>query len=844
MEATQETHSPEEAHPPEETPPPTRPPLQISTQDLLTAPHPHAPDSPTTMLITTLRDELSTLTHQSTVLNAKLLASLDRVATLEDAVYQATSAQREKEERIARLEQQKAQWEESMNTGLLVERQVVKDEMQRLVDGLVEEEKRRGSAEEGRARVEREVDDLSATLFEQANTMVAAERMARAQAESRLREAEDNLQATESALRDMQHHLQSLPALLPAADVPTRGGMVKRYNTAHVPYTEFLGFIHHLRLHKPRKPDHLALFPPPALSTLLAQPFLARAQGEDVEPSLRLDQAPDLSWLTRRSVGQAILAGDLIIEPVSVNTLRAGGKEYASVAHPAEIGCSMCGKPVAPRPKAAELATTGRNNSTSRFSLKPFFSSPSATPSPTSSPGPAATTPRPAPTTLFVFRITSVDPSASSSSESSGRMYPLCASGWCLARLRAVCEWWRFVRVCMVDVIWRGDDLQPPAASQRGSVTQLATTGSSTVSLIDSTEASTPTQDDVTAASSAPDLPPRRKSGGWTLGFKSLGGGRGLGFTSKPGSPTSGAAAALALTSPGGGDDRDGMTNGTDSATEIVRLAEEAPAGEPVDRVEKSDEAKPEGEQAGEIQPQQVPENQSTYAQETTPAGDTNPETEAQPVSSAASETSENPNGFSTPQTSSAPLSPEQDHVQPAEDSHANGQAHKTDSAVEAADEDTSRNNTEADTSIDLSSPRASISNDTAPAEAALPPTPTRPARRAVPVPPAAPEIPERSRARPASLTLSPRPDASTTAAAAAAETLPITPDPSTAMPLVTPMPARPPTLPARTEKQGSIGREEEGDEVESWESKTWKEIVRLKEEMWRARVGITEEST
>lgn len=54
-----------------------------------------------------------------------------------------------------------------MNTGLLVERKVVKDEMQRLVEGLVEEEKRRGSAEEGRARVEREVDDLSATLFEQ-----------------------------------------------------------------------------------------------------------------------------------------------------------------------------------------------------------------------------------------------------------------------------------------------------------------------------------------------------------------------------------------------------------------------------------------------------------------------------------------------------------------------------------------------------------------------------------------------------------------------------------------------------------------------------------------------------
>jgi hypothetical protein len=127
----------------------------------------HAPESPTTMLVDTLRTELTTLTDQASVLNAKLLASLDRVATLEDTVYHHTTAEREKDAQIVQLERAKAQWEESMNTGLLVERTAVKAEMQRLVEGLVEEERRRGSAEEGRARVENEVDDLSATLFEQ-----------------------------------------------------------------------------------------------------------------------------------------------------------------------------------------------------------------------------------------------------------------------------------------------------------------------------------------------------------------------------------------------------------------------------------------------------------------------------------------------------------------------------------------------------------------------------------------------------------------------------------------------------------------------------------------------------
>jgi len=65
------------------------------------------------------------------------------------------------------LEKGKKQWEESMNTGLLVERSQIRDEMQRLAQGLVEEERRRGSAEVKRWQVEGEVDALTASLFDQ-----------------------------------------------------------------------------------------------------------------------------------------------------------------------------------------------------------------------------------------------------------------------------------------------------------------------------------------------------------------------------------------------------------------------------------------------------------------------------------------------------------------------------------------------------------------------------------------------------------------------------------------------------------------------------------------------------
>lgn len=59
-----------------------------------------------------------------------------------------------------------------MNTGLYVEQSQIRDEMQRLAAGLVEEERKRGSAEQRRQDVENEVDELATSLFEQASLLL------------------------------------------------------------------------------------------------------------------------------------------------------------------------------------------------------------------------------------------------------------------------------------------------------------------------------------------------------------------------------------------------------------------------------------------------------------------------------------------------------------------------------------------------------------------------------------------------------------------------------------------------------------------------------------------------
>ncbi|KKA17079.1 GDP/GTP exchange factor Sec2p [Rasamsonia emersonii CBS 393.64] len=60
--------------------------------------------------------------------------------------------------------------------------------------------------------------------------------------------------------------------------------------------------------------------------------FYKRVLAEDIEPALRLDTAPAISWLTRRSVLSSICDGGLIVEPMP-----AVARQYA-------FPCSLCGE--------------------------------------------------------------------------------------------------------------------------------------------------------------------------------------------------------------------------------------------------------------------------------------------------------------------------------------------------------------------------------------------------------------------------------------------------------------------------------------------------------------------
>ncbi|KAH9883634.1 hypothetical protein F4778DRAFT_775062 [Xylariomycetidae sp. FL2044] len=122
--------------------------------------------------------------------------------------------------------------------------------------------------------------------------------------------------------------------------------------------------------------------------------FYKRALAEDIEPTLRLDMAPGLSWLARRSAISAMTEGSLVVEPVPTNS------PFASISKPQFYPCSLCGE-------ARRDVPHLRNHR---------------------------------------FRTSESD---------SAQRYPLCK--YCLGRVRSTCDFLGFLRM-VKDGHWRADD--------------------------------------------------------------------------------------------------------------------------------------------------------------------------------------------------------------------------------------------------------------------------------------------------------------------------------------------------------------------------------------------------
>ncbi|PPQ70312.1 hypothetical protein CVT24_013007 [Panaeolus cyanescens] len=501
---------------------------QATRDDTVHSPKPRRPSvdkDAQDMVIDSLRTQIQDLISQVSQLNSKLVKSYDRVSDLEDDLHVASANLRSSSVKISQLELERTQHLSALNTGLLVEKTHVTAELNRLMEKATEEAAQRGQAESARMAIEKDLDDLSASLFGQANTMVAEARFQQYQSDRKREESEIALKGAEEAVQLMQAQMQNMQTEKEESEKKMqemqiamgKGKWVNRGNgpeqqitlkflNSHAPFQEFIAFVGHLRVLHSTSPS------PPAMSTLLPLPFLARLLTEDSEPTIRLDLAPSLNWLSRRSVLAAIHSGQLTIEPVSAHTLIhefANHPSSTTVAGLSTSGdnmcCALCGSPVLsvvdhshpsrPPLHPSQVSNTSwstsffkRNSSGSQFNSQPpsptrqnstsnyipntqiyiFRTASQPTTTIASLPIPSLSkSSSPAPSSLATHSASSsaynapIHSQAASPSNQTVTIYPLCQNGWCLTRLRTTCTLWAFVRTNIVDKVW-DEELPPP----------------------------------------------------------------------------------------------------------------------------------------------------------------------------------------------------------------------------------------------------------------------------------------------------------------------------------------------------------------------------------------------
>ncbi|TCD71905.1 hypothetical protein EIP91_000037 [Steccherinum ochraceum] len=447
------------------------------------------------MVIESLKSQCQDLFSQVTQLNSKLVKSYDRVSDLEDELHVTSANLRSSTLKVSNLELERTQHLSALSTGLLVEKDHVTTELTRLMEKATEEAARRGQAESARAEIEKDLDDLSAGLFDQANRMVAEARWGRAQSERKAEETEKALRGAEEVVGMLQAQMQSLQTEKELSErrvVEMRAVMGKgkwvsrpqphhsqsRYLSCHLPYHEYIQFIAHLRSLRPSSPQV------PAVTTLLPLPFLARLVSEDSDPTVRLDLAPSLNWLTRRSVLSAIHSGQLTVEPMSTQTLleELAPPTIPATPHHTHVNCALCGSLILEPAQASSGVRSSYPQSPSRngtwsFALKNSLQTIATAANPgTVAHHATSDAPLEPPTQVYIFRLAATSSSGlpvslpispqQTGAQNRPTIYPLCTSGWCLMRLRTTCTLWAFVRTNIVEKVWEEEPLPPTVSAE------------------------------------------------------------------------------------------------------------------------------------------------------------------------------------------------------------------------------------------------------------------------------------------------------------------------------------------------------------------------------------------
>lgn len=376
-------------------------------------------------------------------LSDKLISAINHQTTLEDTVARTHHELEVSRARIHELEVEARAQEEKVTGGFLVAKAEVDKEKAQLMAELADERKQKVILLQEKRGIEGELENLTASLFEEANKMVAAANKDRDAVERRNQQLREQVKDTEVLLANQQEQLMQLKMVMQqmgneggaddgqesvvGSTAPTSPSSC-RDRDAHVlrlleamnlsprsvgtggeispaPSTTFTHLLKAVcRTDLPAYEDFRLLLlssqrslpasrvtsgsyaglsvmglgglssssslpsQPPNSASMSSNPassqsataspqltgsfspnsgadkgpiplkeikFYKRLLVEDIEPTLRLDLSPTISWLSRRSIISGLSENGLIVEPVPEHSIRLYGRM---------IACALCGE--------------------------------------------------------------------------------------------------------------------------------------------------------------------------------------------------------------------------------------------------------------------------------------------------------------------------------------------------------------------------------------------------------------------------------------------------------------------------------------------------------------------
>jgi len=390
-------------------------------------------------------EESKRVSLQVTSLSTQLIESVEKQSRLEEQLHH----QRKENEQLKKQNQELSAFQTNYQN-IKAENEALGKLNHTLGKKLEDETKEKLAAKDEVSKLQSEVEELSASLFDEANKMVSTARREAHEIGRRNESLISQLKEKDFLMESLQNQLRELKNVIHEKD--DQQSIMTSSNRNSV--DEFkLGFM--------RSEDYPPLYTPTInairfdlklfkefnkfISDLkyielirdTNTKFIKKLVADDVEPALRIDLANGIGWLSKRSLMGAFIDGRVIIEPVSginetyrvnfqsnksqENDVKSNLYSYPAHSPPVAIDqpCALCGE------DRNDILEHSRLYVLKVHSLKTKDDSPSAN---------------------------SINTSSTPSSPIIAHQYPLCS--YCLFRVRSACDLFAFLRSLKTN-IWK-----------------------------------------------------------------------------------------------------------------------------------------------------------------------------------------------------------------------------------------------------------------------------------------------------------------------------------------------------------------------------------------------------